>query len=100
MLCKSTPEVLPCIYHLLTNICSHSGELANAEYETYETFNLQVPVSVPGVPDQFLNPSKSWSGSASEFTDEVTKLGKLFVRNFSKYESEATAEVKSAAPVV
>ncbi|KAI5852827.1 ATP-utilizing phosphoenolpyruvate carboxykinase [Morchella snyderi] len=78
----------------------HSGELANAEYETYETFNLQVPVSVPGVPDQFLNPSKSWSGSATEFTDEVTKLGRLFVKNFSKYESEATAEVKSAAPVV
>lgn len=37
----------------------HSGELAQQEYETYETFNLQVPKTAPGVPDQFLNPSNS-----------------------------------------
>lgn len=59
-----------------------------------------MPTSVAGVPDQFLNPSKSWSGSVAEFRAEVTKLGGLFIQNFSKYESEATAEVKSAAPVI
>lgn len=74
--------------------------MAKAEYEVYDTFNLQVPTSVTGVPDQFLNPSKSWSGSTSEFNAQVTKLGGLFIQNFSKYESEATEEVKSAAPVI
>lgn len=74
--------------------------MATAEYENYDTFNLQVPTSVTGVPDQFLNPSKSWSGSASEFNAQVTKLGGLFIQNFAKYESEATAEVKSAAPII
>ena len=73
----------------------HSGELAKAEYETYETFNLHVPKTCPGVPDELLNPKKSWSGQA-DFKGEVTKLGGLFVENFKKYADEATEEVIKA----
>ena len=73
----------------------HSGELAKAEYETYDIFNLHVPVSCPGVPDDLLNPKKSWTGSA-DFTEEVMKLGGLFVENFKKYSDEATEEVIKA----
>ncbi len=73
----------------------HSGELAKAEYETYETFNLHVPKACPGVPDELLNPAKSWHGQA-DFKEEVTKLGGLFVENFKKYSDEATAEVIKA----
>ena len=73
----------------------HSGELAKVEYETYETFNLHVPKTCPGVPDEMLNPKKSWSGQA-DFKEEVTKLGGLFVENFKKYEDEATEEVIKA----
>lgn len=77
----------------------HSGELANAKYEIYETFNLSVPTSCTGVPNELLNPAKSWTGQA-EFKDEVTKLGGLFVENFKKYADEATAEVIKAGPEV
>lgn len=77
----------------------HSGELAKAEYETYETFNLQVPKSCPGVPDDLLNPAKSWTGSAS-FKEEVTKLGVLFNENFKKYADQATPDVIAAGPQV
>lgn len=73
----------------------HSGELARAEYETYETFNLHVPTSCAGVPSELLNPKKSWAGKA-DFKEEVTKLGGLFVENFKKYADEATPEVISA----
>jgi len=75
----------------------HSGELANSEYETYETFNLQVPTSCPGVPDELLNPAKSWTGTA-DFKGEVNKLGVLFNENFKKYADEATPEVIAAGP--
>jgi phosphoenolpyruvate carboxykinase (ATP) len=75
----------------------HSGELAQSEYETYETFNLQVPTSCPGVPDELLNPAKSWTGTA-DFKGEVNKLGVLFNENFKKYADEATAEVIAAGP--
>jgi phosphoenolpyruvate carboxykinase (ATP) len=77
----------------------HSGELAGAEYETYETFNLQVPKACPGVPDELLNPAKSWTGKA-DFRTEVNKLGVLFNENFTKYADQATAEVLAAAPQI
>ena len=75
----------------------HSGELAKAEYEVYETFNLNVPKKVTGVPDELLNPAKGWVG-VTDFKEEVTKLGVLFNENFGKYSDEATEEVKKAGP--
>jgi len=77
----------------------HSGELAKQEYEVYDVFNLNVPKTCPGVPDEMLNPKKSWTGSA-DFGEEVTKLGRLFKENFEKYSSEATPEVIKAGPAV
>ncbi|KAI0420794.1 phosphoenolpyruvate carboxykinase [Xylaria grammica] len=78
----------------------HSGELAKAEYETYEVFNLQVPKSCAKVPNELLNPKTAWTAGADSFDQEVRKLGGLFIDNFKKYESEATDDVKAAAPVV
>ncbi len=73
----------------------HSGELAKVEYDTYETFNLHIPKTCPGVPDDLLNPAKSWTGTA-DFREEVTKLGGLFNENFKKYADEATEDVIKA----
>ncbi|KAK3051857.1 Protein kinase C-like 1 [Extremus antarcticus] len=75
----------------------HNGELANVEYETYDTFNLNVPKTCTNVPDELLNPKKSWTGTA-DFKEEVTKLGELFNENFKKYSDEATEEVIKAGP--
>ncbi|OGM50542.1 phosphoenolpyruvate carboxykinase [Aspergillus bombycis] len=77
----------------------HSGELANAEYEVYDVFNLHVPKSCPNVPSELLNPKNSWIASTS-FKDEVNKLGKLFNENFTKYADQATKEVIEAGPVL
>jgi len=77
----------------------HSGELANVEYENYGIFNLQVPKTCPNVPEELLNPAKSWTGKA-DFTTEVTKLAQLFNENFGKYSDQATAEVIAAGPKV
>jgi phosphoenolpyruvate carboxykinase (ATP) len=77
----------------------HSGELAKVEFENYETFNLAVPKTCPGVPDELLNPAKAWTGSA-DFHGEVTKLGVLFQENFQKYADQATDAVIAAGPDV
>ncbi|KAJ5548240.1 Phosphoenolpyruvate carboxykinase (ATP) [Penicillium frequentans] len=77
----------------------HSGHLATVEYETYDVFNLPVPKSCPGVPDELLNPKTSWTAS-TPFVDEVTKLANLFNENFKKYSDQATPEVMAAAPRV
>jgi phosphoenolpyruvate carboxykinase (ATP) len=77
----------------------HSGELAKVEFEKYETFGLSVPKTCPNVPDELLNPAKSWNGTA-DFKGEVEKLGRLFMENFKKYEDEATEEVLKSGPHV
>jgi len=77
----------------------HSGELAKVEFENYNTFNLSVPKTCPGVPDELLNPAKAWTGSA-DFEGEVKKLGQLFLDNFQKYSDEATEGVIAAGPKV
>lgn len=76
----------------------HSGELAKADYESYDVFNLLVPKSVPGVPSDILNPAKSWTQGPENFKAEVTKLGQLFAENFETYKSGATEEVIAAGP--
>jgi phosphoenolpyruvate carboxykinase (ATP) len=77
----------------------HSGELAKSEYEVYETFNLSVPKTCPNVPDELLNPAKSWNGTA-DFKGEVEKLGRLFMDNFKRFEDEADDTVLKAGPHV
>jgi phosphoenolpyruvate carboxykinase (ATP) len=78
----------------------HSGELADAETETMPVFNLQVPKKVTGVPDEILNPTKSWLGTASEFDNAVKDLAQQFRKNFEKYADRCTKEVISAQPDV
>lgn len=76
----------------------HSGELAKVEYENFEVFNLQVPKTAPNVPAEILNPARAWSGGKDQFTEEVSKLGKLFNENFEKYQDMALPEVIAAGP--
>jgi phosphoenolpyruvate carboxykinase (ATP) len=71
----------------------HDGTLAEAKYEKLDVFNLNVPVSCAGVPNEILNPGRAWQGSASEFKTEITELAKLFDQNFQKYRDQATADV-------
>ncbi len=78
----------------------HSGDLAKVEYEQFETFNLSVPKSCPGVPSELLNPSNAWTQGHDSFKQEVKKLAGLFNDNFKKYSSEATQDVIAAGPVV
>lgn len=51
------------------------------------------------MPDDLLNPKKSWTGTA-DFKESVTKLGELFQENFKKYSDEATEAVIKAGPDV
>ena len=45
-------------------------------------------------------PAAAWTAGKDSFQQEVKKLGGLFNENFKKYESEATDDVKAAAPTV
>ena len=71
----------------------HDGTLAKVKYEDFAVFNLRVPVSCPGIPNDLLNPAKAWQGSAEEFQSEVLELAALFRENFNQYKDQASMEV-------
>lgn len=75
----------------------HDGSLAKAEFEHFETFNLQVPKALDGVPSELLNPAEAWPDK-SAFKEEVKKLAGLFEKNFSKYADDVDEKVKAAGP--
>lgn len=77
----------------------HSGVLAQAEYETFGTFNLQVPTSLEGVPRELLNPRLAWSDKEA-FEREVRKLAGMFQKAFALYEQDVDVKVRAAGPQV
>ena len=73
------------------------GKLDNVAFEQTDIFNLAVPVSCEGVPSHILNPKNTWTNKEA-YEDKATFLANLFVENFYKYSSEASAELLAAAP--
>ncbi|KAH3686253.1 hypothetical protein WICPIJ_002750 [Wickerhamomyces pijperi] len=78
----------------------HNGSLAEAEYETFPTFGLQIPKAVKNVPSGILNPAKNWVQGEALFTKEVNGLAAKFNENFKKYSDRATADVIAAGPKI
>ncbi|KAL1747133.1 ATP-utilizing phosphoenolpyruvate carboxykinase [Schizophyllum fasciatum] len=75
----------------------HSGELAQAEFETFGTFGLSIPTALAGVPRELLNPELAWPDKAS-FAKEVRKLAGMFQKAFALYEQDVDESVRRAGP--
>ncbi|OZJ02676.1 Phosphoenolpyruvate carboxykinase [ATP] [Bifiguratus adelaidae] len=78
----------------------HSGELANAEYETFEVFGLQIPKAVTNVPSELLHPRKAWTGSEQEFRQSLENVAAMFNENFKTFADEASPDTLAAAPKI
>lgn len=76
----------------------HNGELAKAEFEQTEIFNLSIPKAVSNVPAELLNPKTAWNGTAEEFNSSLRSVGQMFVENFKTYESGVSQETLAAGP--
>jgi phosphoenolpyruvate carboxykinase (ATP) len=77
----------------------HSGELLDAEYETFGVFNLSIPTHIEGVPREILNPSLAWPNKDA-FGKEIRKLATMFTRAFALYEKDVGQKVRAAGPVI
>ncbi|MGE7119107.1 phosphoenolpyruvate carboxykinase (ATP) [Peribacillus sp. NPDC046944] len=62
------------------------GELANIETVQDDIFGLNIPVHVPGVPDEVLQPIKTWADPAA-YTKSAKDLAAQFRANFKKFGS-------------
>lgn len=73
------------------------GRLDNVEYRTDPVFGLQVPVSVPGVPDKLLDPRSTWA-DCEAFDAQAKRLAGMFRENFERYAGTFGAEVVASGP--
>ena len=88
---------LPHTRALITSVLS--GKLNNVEYTTHPIFKLAMPTSCDGVPSEILNPVNTWSDKDA-YQAKAKDLAVQFNKNFEKYASQASEEIKSAAPVL
>jgi len=75
------------------------GKLDNITFDTHPVFNMQVPVSCPGVPDSILNPAATWTDKPA-YDAAANKLAEQFINNFEKYAAGVSSEILAAAPVI
>ena len=73
------------------------GELKDVRLRRHAIFNLDIPVSCPGVPDEVLDPQATWSEPES-YEIKARELARMFADNFDRFQSSVPAEVTKAGP--
>ncbi|SFG34572.1 phosphoenolpyruvate carboxykinase (ATP) [Algoriphagus hitonicola] len=73
------------------------GELENVEYKTHRFFGFQVPQSCPNVPNEVLNPRKTWQ-NPEDYDKQAASLSESFIQNFNQFENYATEAILKGAP--
>ena len=74
------------------------GSISEAAFKKENYFGLSIPLSLPNVEDDVLNPMNAWNDK-NIYVSEAKKLAKLFKENFIKYGDEVQYLVDSG-PVV
>jgi phosphoenolpyruvate carboxykinase (ATP) len=73
------------------------GKLDGAETGEDPFFGLHIPLRVPDVPDEVLEPRNTW-GDGEAYDAQARKLAGMFAENFERYASEVPDAVKKAGP--
>ena len=74
-----------------------NGELEGAEYVHDDRFNLEIPTSVTGVPEEIMIPKNTWE-DADAYDRQADELASMFIENFSKKYPDMPAEISEAGP--
>jgi phosphoenolpyruvate carboxykinase (ATP) len=75
------------------------GSLSGAEFRTDANFGFRVPVAVPGIPSDILNPRETWADKAA-YDAQARKLVGMFQANFVKFEAHVDGAVRDASPML
>ncbi|PGK39676.1 phosphoenolpyruvate carboxykinase (ATP) [Bacillus anthracis] len=75
-----------------------SGELAKTETAKHDIFGLEVPLHVPGVPDEVLMPEQTWADKAA-YKAKAIGLANEFKANFKKFESVSEDIINLGGPI-
>lgn len=63
-----------------------NGDLEKSEFYLDKTFNVLVPKTCAGVPDDVLTPRNTWKDKAA-YDKSANELASLFEKNFAKYKN-------------
>ena len=74
---------------------AQSGALLNVETKHIDSLNLDFPVSIPGVADEYINPKTSWGDDAA-YEAQAQKLATLFKDNIAKF--DVSNDIVAAGP--
>lgn len=73
------------------------GKLDNVAFTIDPVFGVAIPAECPDVPAEVLIPKNTWADK-NAFDEKAKYLAGLFIKNFEKYASGASAETLAAAP--
>ena len=73
------------------------GELDQVEMRRDPNFCVDIPVEVPGVPKEVINPKSTWS-DAESYDKKVRELTASFQENFSKFAGQVAPEIAFSGP--
>ena len=74
-----------------------SGALDEVATRHHPIFNLDVPVTCPGVPDEVLDPQGTWPDK-DDYETNARELARMFAENFERFREEVPPEVTKAGP--
>jgi phosphoenolpyruvate carboxykinase (ATP) len=66
-------------------------------YKHDDRFNVEIPQSCPGVPDEVLNPRDTWANEAS-YDKMAAKVARMFYDNFKEKYPDMPEEITNAGP--
>lgn len=70
------------------------GSLAQVAFKTEPFFGLSIPLEVPGIPAEVLDPRQAWADKAA-YDAQAKKLAGMFEKNFAQFESAVGDDVKA-----
>jgi phosphoenolpyruvate carboxykinase (ATP) len=73
------------------------GQLDQATFEVDQIFGLDVPLSVPGIPANMLQPSGAWSDLAA-YECQARQVALMFRHNFEPYAAGVSEGVRQSGP--
>jgi phosphoenolpyruvate carboxykinase (ATP) len=77
----------------------YSGDLKDMPMNKDKYFNLQIPQRCPGVPEEVLEPQRTWQNQ-NEYDRQARALATRFQENFVQFAGSVSKEVANAGPVL
>jgi phosphoenolpyruvate carboxykinase (ATP) len=74
-----------------------AGSLNKVKTKPDPVFGVHIPVEVPGIPAEVLNPRKTWNDPAA-YDAKASALAKMFATNFEENVGSVPANIRKAGP--